>query len=654
MILRPLRTTLVLVAMLLFAGALVWRSARVQLWEGRDWHARAQRQHYATAEMPARRGNIYDVGAIPLAQSREMVALAVAPRELRDPRAAARALGTLGLSRGWVTRATDTRRAWVELPGLYLPGEIAVLASMVGIYPRPAVERVYTQRDATRRVVGHLDRDGAGIGGIELALDSLLAGRAGTAVVVRDARGVRFEAVLDTSVAPQAGHDIVLTISQELQEIAQRALADAVTRMRASGGDIVVLDPHTGEIRAMASVRTGSATSGSPVLSEPFEPGSTIKPLFIAALLERDRARLNEMIDTENGVYTVDGRTIRDIHRARELSLRDVIRHSSNIGIVKAASRLTPREHFETLRDFGFGTPTGVVFPSEARGLLYPPARWSRQSAASLAMGYEVSVTPLQLAAAYGVFANGGMLVEPTLVREVRAPDGRVRFRHVPRVVRRVIDPANAEQVRMLLIDAVQSGTGTGAGLGRFAVAGKTGTARRAGPGGRYDAGSYTASFVGMFPADQPQYVILVKLDNPAGEYYGGRTAAPVSRAVLEAAIAARDAALDRRALVRSANGTTAGQERSATGPAPQTRPRPGSGSAPYVFTLVDEPAEPKAAQPPRQIPDVRGMSLRDATRTLHRAGFRVQVNRFGVSGGTVPEAGTLAQPGSLVRVVTK
>lgn len=650
--LRPLRTTLVLIAMLLFAGALVWRSARIQLWEGRAWHAKAQRQHYATAEMPARRGNIYDVGAIPLAQSREMVALAVAPRELRDPSATTRALGALGLSRGWVARATDTRRAWVELPGLYLPGEIAALTSMPGIYPRPAVERVYTQRDATRRVVGHLDRDGGGVGGIELALDSLLAGRAGTAVVVRDARGVRFEAVLDTSVAPQPGHDIVLTISQELQEIAQRALTDAVTRMRATGGDIVVLDPHTGEIRAMASVRNGGASAGSPVLSEPFEPGSTIKPLFIAALLDRSRASLDEMIDTENGVYMVDGRTIRDIHRARELSLRDVIRHSSNIGIVKAAGRLTPREQFETLRDFGFGTPTGVVFPSEARGQLYPPARWSRQSAASLAMGYEVSLTPLQLAAAYGVFANGGLLVEPTLIREIRAPNGRALFRHAPRVVRRVIDPATADTVRMLLIDAVQSGTGSGAGLGRFAVAGKTGTARRAGAGGRYDAGSYTASFVGMFPADQPQYVILVKLDNPAGEYYGGRTAAPVSRAVLEAAIAARDAALDRRALARSANRSTTGEQRA--GPVRAERSRPGNGSAPYVFTLVEKSAESAAAQPPRQVPHVRGMSLRDATRALHRAGFRVEVSRFGVCEGTIPEAGTLARPGSLVRVVTR
>ncbi len=652
--LRARRTTLVLLSMLLFAGALVWRSARVQIWEGRDWHARAQRQHYATANMPARRGNIYDVRAIPLAQSREMVALAVAPRELKDVGATARALAALGLSRGWVARATDTRRAWVELPGLYLPGEINALASIVGIYPRPAVERVYTQREATRRVVGHLDRDGIGVGGMELALDSLLAGRAGTAVVVRDARGVRFEAVLDTSVAPQAGHDLVLTISQELQEISQRALADAVSRMSASGGDIVVLDPNSGEIRAMASIRRGGSSSGSPVLSEPFEPGSTLKPLFIAALLDRDRARLDEMIDTENGLYTVDGRTIRDIHRARELSLRDVIRHSSNIGIVKAASRLTPREQFETLRDFGFGTPTGVVFPSEARGQLYPPARWSRQSAASLAMGYEVSVTPLQLAAAYGVFANGGRLIEPTLIREVRSPDGRVRFRHSPRVVRQVIDPENAELVRMLLIDAVQSGTGIGAGLGRFAVAGKTGTARRAGAGGRYDAGSYTASFVGMFPADQPQYVILVKLDNPAGEYYGGRTAAPVSRAVLEAAIAARDAALDRRALARSADGAKIESERTASVPVREARVRSGDGSTPYVFTLGDDPVEPAAAPPPRQVPDVRGMSLRDATRTLHRAGFRVHINRFGASVGTVPESGTLARPGSLVRVVTR
>jgi cell division protein FtsI (penicillin-binding protein 3) len=552
----------------------------------------------------------------------------------------------------------DTQRAWVELPGVYLPGELSHLVNTAGVYPRPAIERVYTQRDATRRVVGYLDRDGAGVGGMELALDSLLGGRAGTAVVVRDARGLRFEAVLDTSVAPLPGHDIVLTISQELQEIAQRALGDAIARMGASGGDIVVLDPHGGEIRAMASVREERASSGSPVLSEPFEPGSTLKPMFVAALFERGLARADEMIDTENGVYTLEGRTIRDIHRARELSLSDVIRHSSNVGIVKIAGRLTPREQFETLRDFGFGTPTGVVFPSEARGALYAPARWSRQSAASLAMGYEVSVTPLQLALAYAVIANGGLLVEPALVKEVRAPDGTVRFRHSPRVVRRVISEQSADAVRALLADAVQSGTGIGAGLGRFAVAGKTGTARRTGAGGRYDAGSYTASFVGMFPAQEPQYVILVKLDNPSGEYYGGRTAAPVSRAVLQAAIAARDAALDRRALARLGQGSatpTVAAGSDVVPPARTSPPRvPETGLAPFVFTLAEEKAPAASVAPPRRIPDVRDMTPRDAARALHRAGFRVIVSGSGRASGTVPEAGTLARPGALVRVVAK
>lgn len=653
--LRPLRTRLVLLALMCFAAALAWRAGQVQLLEGRDWQARAQRQHYATADMPARRGNIYDVSAVPLAQSRELVKLGVAPRELRDVPATRRHLTVLGVSPAWVARATDAGRAWVELPGSYLPGEITELANLAGIYPRPAIERVYTQREATRRVVGHLDREGAGVGGVELALDSMLRGRAGTAVVIRDARGVRFEAVLDTSVAPQPGHDVVLTISQELQEIAQRALGDAVSRMRASGGDIVVLEPQTGEIRAMASVRNGGATSGSPALSEPYEPGSTIKPLFLATLFERGRLAPDEMIDTENGLYTIEGRTIRDIHRAPQLSLTDVVRHSSNVAIVKLASRLTPREQFETLRDFGFGAPTGVVFPSEARGLLYAPVRWSRQSAASLAMGYEVAVTPVQLAAAYAVFANGGMLVEPALVKEVRAPEGAVLFRHTPRLVRRVVSQRSADQVRALLAEAVQSGTGSGAGLGRFAVAGKTGTARRTGAGGRYDAGSYTASFVGMFPADEPQYVILVKLDDPVGEYYGGRTAAPVSRVVLEAAIAARDAALDRRALARLGRDP----QRAPAAPhgergAASTPPAATPGAAPYVFTLADDPPPPASAAPPRVIPDVRDMQLREATRTLHRAGFRVHVNGGGRAAGTSPEHGTMARPGTLVRIIAR
>jgi cell division protein FtsI (penicillin-binding protein 3) len=586
------------------------------------------------------------------------VKLSIAPQEVRDRRLLGKSLRKLGVPTAWVTRATDARRKWVVLPGRYLPVDASDVTAMRGVYTEVAIDRVYAHGEAMRRVVGRVGADDQPIDGLELALDSLLRGKEGTLLVARDARGRRASASGESGRAPVQGHQVVLTVSRELQDIAERALRDAVARMGAAGGDVVILDPHTGELRALASHRTDGSFSGVPALSAPFEPGSTLKPFFAAALLATGRAKPDERIDTENGVYTLEGRTITDVHAEGSMTLTDVIRHSSNIGIAKFSSRLAPREQYEVLRDLGFGTPTGVPFPSEASGTLMTPDEWTRMSPASLAMGYEIAVTPVQLAVAYAAIANGGELLEPTIVREIRDPDGGVRFRHERRVVRRVMSEEIAATVRGMLVGAVEEGTGGGAGLGSFSVAGKTGTARVA-RGGRYAASEYTASFVGFFPADAPQYVVLVKIDRPTGAYYGGQTAAPVTRAVLEAAIAARDAALDRRALASRESLEALAQ----AGPHAEDL-----GEAERVVEeqvprhVVDLPlartarvgALRAAGKSPRAVPNVRGMQLREAVRTLHRAGFRVQLGAAtGAASATWPNAGAMLREGSLVRLVS-
>jgi cell division protein FtsI (penicillin-binding protein 3) len=362
------------------------------------------------------------------------------------------------------------------------------------------------------------------------------------------------------------------------------------------------------------------------------------------------------------------------VHVAPRLSLADVIRFSSNIGIVRFSERLTRREQYEALRDFGFGTPTGIPYPSESPGTLREPKQWGPQSAASLAMGYEIAVTPLQLALAYGAIANGGELLEPALVKEVRDLDGKVVFTNTRRVVRRVLTPQGSAQLRRLLTAVVDSGTATDAELSTFALGGKSGTVR-AMSNGRYVAGSYTASFVGLFPAENPQYVILVKLDNPKGAYYGGKTAAPVSKVVLEAAIAARDAAIDRNALTRRRTEPVLASRDSGPKPGADTGHRreisvaagavdevtgdslrdprrdPGeSASVPFIVSLADHPRAPAAPIRVRPIPDVRGLSLREAVHTLHESGFRVQL-ASGEGGTTAPTAGTPLRTGSMVRL---
>jgi len=649
--LRPSRLALLHALLVLFAIALVARAGQVQLWQRGTWQARAEALHFRTMDLVAPRGDIFDEHGAPLARTRDAVRLSVAPRELADPRAAADAMRKLGVPRAAMLRALDTSRAWVVLPGLWLPGDARALAGMRGVYAEAALERVYTQREATRRVIGTVDAADAPVDGLELALDSLLAGRAGRATFERDARGPRFAAIADTTVAPEPGDEVVLTINQELQEIAQRALDSAVARTGATGGDLVVLDPDDGEIRAMASRRLDPRSSGSPVLTEPFEPGSTLKPLVAARLIADGRAHPEDRVNTEHGKWTVAGRTIVDDHPAADLSLREVIRWSSNIGIAKFAERLTPHEEFDALRDFGFGIATGVPFPSEAEGTLRVPAEWSHQSPASLAMGYEIAVTPLQLASAYVAIANGGELLEPQLVKEIRAPDGTVRYRHTRRVVRRVVDAPTAALVRSMMIDVVAGGTGTEAAMHGFRIAGKSGTSRRAAPGqGRYAAGRYTASFVALFPADRPQYVMLVKLDDPRGQIFGGKTAAPLSKTVLEAALAARDASLD-RATLASAESLAPATPRPETALAVAAVEAPAAPPATFALPYAGTP-HAAAAPARRAVPAVRGLSMRAAVLALHHAGFHVAVANVGLTASaTVPAAGALLAPGAIVKL---
>jgi cell division protein FtsI (penicillin-binding protein 3) len=639
------------ISLLAFALALVGRAAWVQLWQGNAWAARAERQHFTDAAVPAPRGDVLDATGQRLAESREMVRLAVAPREVRDPSALRRALGGAGVPNDWIARATDTKRAWVVVPGRYLPSDVARAVTLRGVYSDAVSERVYALSPGLRALIGQVNGDGEPVDGIELSLDSLLHGSAGSATLLRDARGRRFEAPDDPGVAPSKGRTVTLTVNHELQEICERALDDAVSQLGASGGDIVILDPHDGAVLAMASRRAGR--SGVTALTEPFEPGSTMKPLVAAALLQGGFVRPEDRVDTYNGTWTIFGRTINDVERGLgKLSLRDVIRVSSNIGIAQFAQRFTPRQEYEALRDFGFGTPTGLPFPTEASGTLRAPKDWSKMSPASLAMGYEVAVTPLQLAAAYAAIANGGELLEPTLVREIRSEDGTVLYHHERRVVRRVVSPEVAATVRGILGEAVEKGTGMRADLTNFSVAGKTGTARL-NAGGGYALGKYYASFIGLFPANDPQYVILVKLDDPA-KGYAGLTAAPVTHAVLQAALAARDAALDRGALASSALHRVANTPPADTTPAatPRDSTRDSLNSVPVVVALD----APVAGAPKRDelvaVPDVHGMALREAVSALHGAGLRVQLGR-GASGTTVPAAGAHVKRGATVRLLS-
>src|SRR5690606_15390644 len=259
-------------------------------------------------------------------------------------------------------------------------------------------------------------------------------------------------------------------IHHSVQDIVERALGEAVRGTGASGGDVIVVNPHTGEVLALASLRRGRATMG--VLTEPYEPGSTLKPLLAARLVELGRAKMDDVVETPRGMISLPGfrSPVRDVRVADSHSLTEVLRYSSNVGMIKFAERLSAGEKYVALRDLGLGMDTGVPFPSEASGSLTHPRRWSATSAPSLAMGYGLSVTPLQLAMAYAAIANGGELLEPILAREVRTPEGEAVWSAERRVVRRAMSEEAAATMREALAGVVDSGTATAARLATYEV----------------------------------------------------------------------------------------------------------------------------------------------------------------------------------------
>src|SRR3989441_205599 len=479
------------------------RAAQVQLLEGRRWAEEAQAQRTERIVLHARRGTLSDRHGTPLALTQETYHVGVAPNELRDPGGDGAVIARqLGLSATAGQQALRKRYAYFAGPFSAL--EVQPLRSVRGVHLEPVVNRFYPALELARTTIGRVAEDGYGASGLEKTLDSLLAGR----------------------------------------------------------------------------------------------PGSAAKIFAAAALLSLKRVRPGEHVSGEDGTYRLPGRTITDEDPQPTLTLADAIRVSSNIAIVKFATRLTPAEQYGMLRDFGFGALTGIEFPGEAAGRLRPPSEWTRPSAASLAIGYELSVPPIQVAAAYAALANGGLLLQPTLIREVRGPEGRMLYRPEPEPARRTGSPEIAAALRDLLRGVVEHGTGSEAALTTFPVAAETGTARRV-VNGHYAPGQDTASFAALFPADKPQLVLVVKIDNPhKGSYFAAQTAAPVTRSMLEQALAARTVALDRARLSTAAR------------PAAAVPLEDDGGVVPYV---VPWPYRPDSAAVRRRqaVPDVTGLRLR-------------------------------------------
>jgi cell division protein FtsI (penicillin-binding protein 3) len=668
------RFTLVEWGIAVFAAAILGKAAWVQLVQGEQWRRIAERQQVRVEELPAPRGRIHDAAGLPLAESQALVTLSVAPREIACPKpkpgvrptcpqrdSLAKRLARLGVARADVRKALDTTRRWVNLRGRFPLADAGPILGMRGVHPDYDMARITLASRGVRAVVGAV-AGGRGASGLELTLDSVLTGTSGIREIIRTGRGDKLGSPDAPVTAAVPGNAVTLTIDYALQDIAERALGQAIDENGAEGGDVVVLDPMKGEVLALASRGATGVAPKLTAVTDVYEPGSTIKPFIVGKLRAGGRVRFDEWVNTHNGRWNYNGRPLEDAHKAARMTVAEVLQQSSNIGIVQLRDRLGDRAHYELLRDLGFGAFTGVGYPSESPGLLRPPTAWSRQTGASLAIGYELLVTPLQMALAYATIANGGLLLEPSLVREIRSHDStRVVWRHTPRVVRRVFSESAAKELRDVLVGTVEAGTARDAGVSRYRIAGKTGTARRA-RNGAYVPNEYVSSFVGIFPADDPQLVVLVKIDRPTKQIFGGKVAAPVLKAIVEGTISSRTVAIDRGRLsqVRLAQRPPAESvvvaERLAAAQPSAKRVRPpiadaGDGLAPVMVSLVAPPTEATVrVGGTRAVPSVAGLPLRDAVYALHRAGFRVMIDSLAPD-GTTPGTGATAPAGTLVRL---
>ena len=553
------RARLILGVLLSLYVLVVLRAFQIQVLGVREIRDRGAKQYGSSIPLLPQRGVILDRTGTELAVSIATKSIFVQPAKLRDPDKAADLLAPRVSRSARELRklfAGEKGFVWVRRQMPSTAAEEAVRevkqalsaldadahgkpSAVEGIGTVEEPKRFYPNRELAASLVGFTNLDSEGMEGVELSLNRYLRGERGSLLCERDARG-RLIVPASTPVEVNSkGHSVALTIDRNIQHVAESELQAAVEKYNARGGMAVVLSPGTGEILAMATAPSfnPNAPARGPVearknrsLTDSFEPGSTFKVFTLASALELGAVSTTDRFFCENGSYPYAGKVIHDTHRYGWLTAPEVVKFSSNIGITKINDRMSGDRFYEMIRAFGFGSRTGIELRGEVPGLA-PSQRGfeSRIRRATVSFGQGISVTPLQLAAGMAAVINGGKVMKPYLVREIRDPEGKTVFHGEPRELRRVLSPKTSAQMREILGKVVEEdGTGTQARIKGFLVGGKTGTAQKVEPGsGRYSATKRTASFIGFLPLNDPKLLILVVIDEPRGQVYGGVVAAP-------------------------------------------------------------------------------------------------------------------------------
>ncbi len=634
--------------------------------------SRARQQQQNAIETSAQRGNLLDRHERELARSVQTVSFFVDPGGLKPDElfcTSTLLAESLGLDEAdlvkqlsaaqsenrrfiWIARRLDADKAQ-PIIDLKLPGVQSVQEP----------KRYYPNGSLASHILGFVGIDGKGQGGVELSQNAKISGEPGQLFVERDATRTSYESF---EVASKPGQTVVLTIDQSIQYQAERALQSAVERSHAKSGSVIVLDPRSGEILALANAPSfdPNDVSASPAenranwaLQNIYEPGSTFKIVAFSAAIENKLAKPDDKIDCQMGAITVAGRVVHDHHPFGTLTLTEALAKSSNVAAIKLGIRVGNESMYDYMTRFGFGDKTGIELPGETVGILRKVSRWQPSSIGSLAMGQEIGVTPVQMAAAFGTLANDGIRIAPHLVRQIRSASGEVVFQAQPEQ-RRVVSAETAIALRSMLESVTLSGTAKKAQLDGYSAAGKTGTAQKIDPKTKaYSKTKFVGSFVGFAPVNNPEVVIIVVIDEPAGSYHGGDVAAPVFREIAEQILPGMGVIPDveiksvpqliAQAVVNPEAVAKAREEQKRNEQARQS-------TLPTVDSNGGRGGEIVYATSMNRailMPDLRGRSVRDVARTCAQLGLQIEARGEGRVMRQNPAAGSEVNSGQVVYV---
>ncbi len=538
------RANFLVMMVFLILGYIVFRMFVLQVVEGNEYREKANMVRFRMEDLLPARGQILDRNGEVLARDTEAISVYCVPRMIENPESAAQKVAPLlGLSLEEIREKFESRKSFVWLKRqvpLHLKEDLEK-DKLVGIEWNKENKRYYPHSPHLSHILGFVGIDHQGLEGLEFTLNEELTGKMGYMTFERDGTGKEIPGSL-VYLNPQSGHNVILTIDRTIQFYIEKALDEAIGRTKAKAGVVVVNDPRTGDILAMASRPSYDNNLFNDYLPETwrnlavsmvFEPGSTVKPLIMASALQENKVYLGESFYCGGSIMVYNHR-VRDIKSHGQETLEDIIINSCNVGTIQIAQRLGEDTLYRYLKNFGIGESCETGLNGEEIGLLRKPRSWSALSIGAIPIGQEMLVTPIQLLRSVSAIANRGILMKARLVKKVIDENGKVVREVLPSPVQRVVDEETADLVLNMMKKVVDQGTGKKAAIPGYAIAGKTGTGQKIGEDGRYAINRFYSSFIGFFPIHEPRFGILVVLDEAQGEYYGGDIGAPVFREIAQ------------------------------------------------------------------------------------------------------------------------